>query len=224
MEPLLPWELANTVTGFATCLAGLMMLALTWLMGPQPARWWAVYVSVVVTGVFTVTYHGLGETHGWKVLDNGSNLVVTAVMTAAVLGDFRPGRVARAGTAVSWAVNAVVIALMWWVPSTTDVSQTVTFGGWGGYMVGELVLIANAFAVLGLFVAHRAQLPADARPVLSLTAALFVVGAALSTANGDEIVGALVPLHALWHIVGAFGFIALWAFNHKRFGERGALA
>jgi hypothetical protein len=57
-----------------------------------------------------------------------------------------------------------------------------------------------------------------------LTAALFVVGAALSTANGDEIVGALVPLHALWHIVGAFGFIALWAFNHKRFGERGALA
>lgn len=24
-------------------------------------------------------------------------------------------------------------------------------------------------------------------------------------------------MHALWHLVGPFGFVALWAFNHVRF-------
>jgi hypothetical protein len=29
--------------------------------------------------------------------------------------------------------------------------------------------------------------------------------------------------HALWHVVGGFGFVLLWAFNHVR-TESGALA
>ena len=217
MEPLLAWELANTVTGFATLFSGAMALSLCGAMGRHPPRWMAVYVAIVVTGVFTVTYHGLGETHGWKVLDNGSNLAVTAAMTSAVLGDFVSPAVAARWTRVAWGVNAAVILLMAVVPATTDVAQTLTFGGWGGYMVGELVLIANALSVLGLFVAYRQAIPDGARPLLRRTAWTFALGAALSTANGDLVVATLLPLHALWHLVGAFGFIFLWALNHARF-------
>ena len=221
MEPLAPWELANTVTGVATLLSGLMALALTACLGNQPARWLGVYLSIVVTGVFTVTYHGLGETHGWKVLDTGSNLVVTWAITAAVLVDFHAEGTARWGSGVSGVVNAGVIALMAWVPATTEVGDVLPFGGWGGYMVGEIVLIANALAVLGLFVANLGAIPPGARRTLGLTAGLFLVGAGLSTAGGDVIVARLFPVHALWHLVGAFGFVALWAFNHQRFVGRG---
>jgi hypothetical protein len=29
-------------------------------------------------------------------------------------------------------------------------------------------------------------------------------------------------MHALWHLVGAFGFVGFWAFNHVRFAGAAA--
>ena len=46
---------------------------------------------------------------------------------------------------------------------------------------------------------------------------LTVCGLGLATAKNDVIVFPFIPMHALWHVVGAFGFIALWAFNDARF-------
>ncbi len=54
--------LANTVSAYATLLAGLVALALTALMGKQPRRWLFAYLCVFITGVPTVWYHGFGET------------------------------------------------------------------------------------------------------------------------------------------------------------------
>ncbi len=31
-----------------------------------------------------------------------------------------------------------------------------------------------------------------------------------------------VTLHALWHLVSAYAFIVIWAFNHQRFSQLGA--
>jgi hypothetical protein len=39
----------------------------------------------------------------------------------------------------------------------------------------------------------------------------------LATASNDRVVFPFFAMHALWHVVAAFGFVSLWAFNHARF-------
>ena len=60
-------------------------------------------------------------------------------------------------------------------------------------------------------------IPARAKPLLWLCAAIFFAGMLLATASNEEIVPPFFAMHALWHLVGAFGFVVLWAFNHVRF-------
>ena len=82
-EPIYAFGIANTVTDFAMLLAGCLCVTLTRLVHPQPARWRLVYATVVITGIFTITLHGFGETVTdfgprwlWAYLDTGSNIVV----------------------------------------------------------------------------------------------------------------------------------------------------
>jgi cell division protein FtsW (lipid II flippase) len=70
---------------------------------------------------------------------------------------------------------------------------------------------------VGLLYARLARIPPRARPLLYLVTILFVIGALLATASNQRVDFQILAWHATWHIVGAFGFIALWAFNHVRF-------
>jgi len=58
LQALFPFQhqaqLANAVTGFATCLAGIMPLLYCWLFRPQPRRWVLAYLCILVTGIPTV--------------------------------------------------------------------------------------------------------------------------------------------------------------------------
>lgn len=229
-ETLPAFGLANTITGFATFGAGCMCLVLSRLMYPQPARWRFAYWMIVITGVFTVTLHGFGETVSgfgprwfWSFLDTGSNIVVAWAVALAVLGDDYPADTRRwAGPALTL---AMLVGVVWHFVDCLpggDRSYLVPLGAWGGFYPGESFLIAFSFTVTGLFYARRRQIPADAMPLLQLVVALFLVGMLLATASNDQIVYPFFSVHALWHLVGAFGFIALWAFNHVRFAAGGA--
>lgn len=226
MEQLPNYGVANTVTGFATLFSGLLPLALTYLMHKQPARWLFVYWTIAVTGVFTVTLHGFGETNPilgerwfWAFLDTGSNIVVSWSLALAVLGDFYAKQTQR------WAGPLVTVAMLVGVgwhfydrmPGPPR-GYLVSFGEWGGFNPGEAWLIAFSWLVLGLFIAKWRDIPSRARPLLVLVYAIFFFGMLLATASNEKIVYPFVPLHALWHLVGAYGFIVLWAFNHARFG------
>ncbi len=92
-------------------------------------------------------------------------------------------------------------------------------GSWGGFYPGESWLIAFSWLVVALFWARRAQIPARAKPLLGLVVAIFFVGMLLATASNEQIVYPFFAMHALWHVVGAFGFVALCAFDHVRFAE-----
>lgn len=219
--------LANTITGFATLFSGLACLALSRLVRPQPARWQLVYWMIALTGVFTVTLHGFGETNPvfgapwfWTFLDTGSNIVVAWSIALAVLGDYydEPLRW-RVGVAVTL---VAAVGLLWHFQDSlpgTDRRHLVPLGGWGGFYPGESVLIALSFTVVALFVLRRDRIPAAARPLLLLVTALFFVGMLLATASNEKVVFPFLALHALWHLVGAFGFVGLWAFNHVRFSD-----
>ncbi len=225
MDGLPAFGLANTVTGFATLFAGCTCLALSRLVAPQPARWRFAYWMIVVTGVFTVTLHGFGETVPgfgprwfWAFLDTGSNLAVAWALALGVLGDYyEPATQRRARPLVTL---AFLVGVAWHfydrLPST-ERSYLVPLGAWGGFYPGETWLIALSFLVVGLFRARRERIPAPARPLLSLVVAIFLVGLGLATASNERVVYSFFAIHALWHLVGAFGFVALWASNHVRF-------
>lgn len=214
--------LANTITGFATLFSGLACLVLARLVRPQPARWRFAYWMIAVTGVFTVTLHGFGETNPvfgppwfWRFLDTGSNIVVAWAIAIAVLGDYYEDpfrRRARIALTI-----AMAIGVAWHFRDSLpeiERSYLVPLGAWGGFYPGESFLIAMSWVVVGLFVARRASISASARPLLWLVTGLFFVGMLLATARNDVVVFPFLALHALWHLVGAFAFVGLWAFNH----------
>lgn len=230
MTDLPAFGLANTTTGFATLLAGITCLLLTRFCGSQPLRWRFAYWMIALTGVFTVTLHGFGETVAgfgprwtWGILDTGSNIVVAWALALAVVGDFYrdAARLARPTLTLM-----MVIGLTWHVydqlPST-ERRYLVPLGEWGGFYPGEASLIALSLTVTALFVSARARIPTAAKPLLRIAIATFMLGLALATAANDVIVYPFFAMHALWHLVGAFGFIALWAFNHQRFGGLAAI-
>jgi hypothetical protein len=222
--------LANTVTGFATLFAGLACLVLARLVHPHPARWRFAYWMIVVTGVFTVTLHGFGETNPvfgprwfWAFLDTGSNIVVAWALALAVLGDYYDDSFRRRARALLSAAMLIGVAWHFYdrLPST-ERAYLVPLGAWGGFHPGEAWLIAMSSVVVGLFAARRERIPTAARPLLGLVFALFLFGMLLATARNDVVLFPFLALHALWHLVGAFAFIGLWAFNHVRFSAGGS--
>lgn len=219
--PLPAWALANTVTAYATCLAGVLTLALAWLMRPrQPARWLAAYAGILITGIATVWYHGFGETFEAGLADGGTNLLLAWLLQVAVLGDYyglTTGR-PRAWLIALSSASINLAATVWKIAVGPAIARrdAISFGSFGGFHVNEVVLILNAFLIVGLFYARRRAIPLAARPLLNLTTAFFLVGLLLATASNQQIGFHILPYHATWHLVSAFGFIALWAFNHAR--------
>ena len=101
--------------------------------------------------------------------------------------------------------------------AVTGVKQPLlSFGEFGGFYAGEVLLIADSLLVVGLFYARRGRIEARAMPLLHLVTATFLVGLGLATASNQTVHGRIFSYHALWHIVGAFGFVLLGAFNHAR--------
>jgi hypothetical protein len=230
MDALPAFGLANTITGFATLFSGAIALVFCRLVAPQPAPWRFAYWLIVVTGVFTVTLHGLGETvtgYGprwfWSFLDTGSNIVVAWALALAVLADYYAPVTLRRARPLLTAAMLVGVAWHFWDCMPRDGrAYLVPLGTWGGFYPGESFLIAFSVLVTALFWARRERIPARAKPLLALVTALFFAGFLLATAGNDQIVAPFFAMHALWHLVGAFGFVALWAFNHVRLMEAAA--
>jgi len=210
-------DLANTVTAFATILSGIIALGLSALTKPQPVRWMIVYVGVVVTGIATVWYHGYGEGCWAGLADGGTNQLLTWLLQVAVLWDGYSPKMRWSVAVVSGVLNLAVI--LWRAISGPDFVRfyLISFGSFGGFHPMEIMLILDSILVVGLFYSGLSKIPAKARPLLYLLTVLFFFGALLATASNQRIDFHIYCWHALWHIIGAFGFIVLWAFNYERF-------
>ncbi len=230
MDDLPNFGLANTITGFATLFSGMTCLALSRWIRPQPPAWQLVWWLVVVTGVFTVTLHGFGETAPifgprwfWAFLDTGSNIVVAWGVARVALVELWPAEVRRRGGAILTA--AMLIGVAWHFVDRlpgTERAYLIPLGDWGGFYPGETWLIAMSMTAVALFAAQREQIPGRARPLLAAVVVTFLVGMGLATASNDKIVAPFFSLHALWHLVSAFGFVLLWGFSHVCVEEREA--
>src|SRR5690606_34387703 len=95
-------------------------------------------------------------------------------------------------------------------------TYAIPLGGLGGFYPGEAMLIADAIAIVALFYAARREIAPEAMPLLHCVTGIFLAGLGLATADGSVVIGRVGSMHALWHVVGGFGFIFLWAFVHVR--------
>jgi hypothetical protein len=216
MDNLTPTELANTVSSFATIFSGLTGLLLCWLVASQPRRWVAVYGGMFLTGLPTLWYHGFGETYiqGWA--DTSSNLLLAWLVIVAALWDGYSREVRRWVAGASGAINLVVVILRLVGGSAFRHVDVVPLGAFGGFHITETVLILDSFLGVGLLYGRHAAIPTKARPLLYATTVVFVCGALLASASNHQLDLIIISYHAIWHIVGAFGFLLLWAFNHAR--------
>lgn len=215
---LSPPDLANTITGFATLLSGLTAWIFSHWVGPQPGRWRFVYACIVVTGVFTVGWHGWA-TESLRILDVGTNLLVVWAIQLAILGDYDAPATRNRVAAASGALNLLGIAWMAREAATGVRHYVIDLGAFGGFYAGEALLIFDAFLATALFYRQRARIPRAAKPLLWSVTGIFLVGLGLATAAGTTVHHRILSYHALWHLVGAFGFLFLWAFNHVRFAK-----
>jgi hypothetical protein len=214
-------HLANIVTSYCTCLAGIMPILWTLLTRRQPGRWLLVYACILLTGIPTVWLHTVEGNRLASFFDVGSNIFLAWALLIGVSGDFlSPARRLQLRIAASVANAGVLVWLAYEVVAPQK-TPLLTFGSWGQFYAGEVALILNCWVVVGLFVAHRAMIPKSARPLLYLIVVIFLIGMLFATAGNDQISFYIIPWHACWHILGSVGFMTLWVFNDTRFRKRG---
>ena len=213
--PLSPPDLANAVTSFCTIGAGLTTLLLCRYVSAQPDRWLTAYLCLFITGIPTLGWHGWGS-EPWRVADVGTNLLLAYALQLAVLGDFYGRGFRQRFALVSGVINAAAVLWMATEGVRGGPGMAIDLGEFGGFQVGETVLIADSIAVVWLMAAQRHRIPAPAIPLLRLVIGCFVVGLLLASASGDTVHGRIGSYHALWHVLGSFGFLFFWAFNHVR--------
>ena len=218
--------LANTTTGFATLFVGVACLLLCYMVKKQSKAWHFTWWMVVVTGIFTVTLHGFGETvQGfgprwfWGFLDTGSNIIVTWAVALAIVDDFYKQHPARTKQYQILLTAFMLLGVGWHfydLHPDTPRSMLIPLGQWGGFYPGETCLIIFALLNVFLFFHKRKEIPPAAKPLLYLVAGTFLMGLLLATASNDKIIYPFFSLHALWHLVSAFGFLFLWALVHVK--------
>ncbi|HOT50410.1 MAG TPA: hypothetical protein P5318_12675 [Candidatus Hydrogenedentes bacterium] len=213
-------QLANAVTSFATCLGGIMPLLFTALAGRQPRRWVFVYACVLITGIPTVWLHAYEGNRVASFFDVGTNILLAWALQLAVAGDFLKPEARRRLALVSTSANLIVIGWLFLEISLVPKKPLLAFGSFGQFYVGEVALILNCFVVVGLFAANHARIPREARGLFYLIVAMFLCGLFLATAGNDQVSLRIFAWHSVWHLVGAFGFVTLWLFNHVRFADR----
>lgn len=214
MDTLQTIDAINAVSSYALILSGLLALLLCWMLAPQPYHWQAVYAGLAVAGVIKAWYHGTGETGASIFFAGMATLWMLWLIQWAVLKDFYSER--TGGLIASASALVIVLLGLVWVSLGAGYRSLFV---WPGMHIGQVVLALNVLLTFGLYYAAQSRIVLRARQVLYLVAALLGIGALFSIPDHREIGYSIVAYHAIWHLLVAFAFIALWASNHIRLHE-----
>lgn len=226
MTPLSPLALANTVTGFATLVAGVLLAAMSSLTGTQPLRWRAAYAWIAVVGFATIGAHAFSEPPGalaaeaWSFADVGSNLVLGGALVFALLADSAPSGWSQRVRIGVGLVNAIGLVHSVAERVSPAASAAIAFGAAGGLSLGELAIALDYVALVVLLYRGREQMPARARRLLGALLAMGLVALPLAAQSSAALGQRIFAYHAIWHLVGAFALVVLFMINEIRFEEK----
>ena len=197
--------------------AGSVNLLLAWLAGaalPSPVLaaqsallGFASYGASLVFFVLALRHLGTARTGAY---------FSTAPFAGTVLSIFLLGETVTAQLIGGGLLMLIGVAWHFY-DRWTGGAYLVGFGSWGGFKPGQSWLIGFSLAAAILFYLKRQMISRKAMPLLVLMTCLFLLGLLLATSKNDRIVFPFFSLHALWHVVSAFGLMTLWAFNDVRF-------
>lgn len=210
-------QLANTVTGLCTCMAGIMPMLYCLLLHKQPGRWFFVYFCILLTGIPTVWLHSAEANRLAAATDVSSNIFLTWSILMAVAADFLKPGTRRAFQGVVSFLDFSAIAWIFYEVTLPEKMKALDFGTFGFFNVGEVILIMNAWLCAGMFFGNWRRIPRVARPAIAITFVMFFIGMLLASASNSQIWYRIFAWHATWRIVGAFALMTLWVFNHLRF-------
>lgn len=214
-------QLANAVTGFATCMAGIMPLLYCWLVRKHPPRWHFAYFCILLTGIPTVWLHAYEGNRIASATDTGSNIFLTWAIQVAIAGDFmRAATRRRFVIATTLAMLAAVGFLFYEAMFLPVKVKIIDLGPYGYFHIGQTLLIINGWVATGLFFINLRKIPKNARSLLLLTFVMFFGGMILASAGNARLTMRVFAWHAVWHLLGAFALITLWLFNDVRFAEQ----
>ncbi len=212
-----PVSLTNTVTAYATILSGVLCIVLTLLTRPQPYRWLLFYLCIILTGIPTVWYHGFGETFAASVGETATQYLLLWTFQLAVLGDYYGRRNRYLISGASAAVNLLALAYKIIAGPASSRIFVLHLGGNNGYHITDAVIILDALLVAALFLMKLPKTYAHSKPLLYLNIAIFLTGFFLAIPANSLVDYRILAYRAIWHMVGAFGFVTLWIFNFIRF-------
>ncbi|NLV44298.1 MAG: hypothetical protein GXY07_07340 [Candidatus Hydrogenedentes bacterium] len=212
-------HLANIVTSYCTCLGGLIPLVYCAYTRNQPRRWVWVYFCVFLTGLPTVWLHTVEGSRVASFFDVGTNILLAWMLIVAVSGDYMAAPARRKLIGITFFLNVLAWCWLLYEVFAPEKKPLLTLWDSGHFYTGEVALILNAWIGAALFIIYRRRINPAARPFLYTILGIFIFGIVLATGDNNHITGYILPWHAAWHIIGAFGFITLWAFNHVRFSE-----
>lgn len=212
-----PAQLANAITGFVTVFSGAAALLFCRYLGRQPVRWEFAYFCIFFTGIPTVVHHAIVFDPAWAIADIGTNLLLAWALQTAVLFDSFRASAARAVSIASLFVNTA--GILWAIKEKIagHRSYVIDLGDFGGFYAGETLLILDAILIVLLLYRARTGFPPTARKLLVVVTIVFLAGLYFASAADTHRIMRVVVYHSLWHILGGFGFLVLWAMNHVRF-------
>jgi hypothetical protein len=182
----------------------------------QPKRWMVFYAAFFATGIPTVWYFGFGATFTWRTADAVINCILAWALQNAILGDFLSRkRWFRLSTALGL-MNLLAIALLMLDAHLAVKSWSFRFGTFGAFSIAELILIGDSFISLVLLLLGLGKIPPVARPMLCPAVCMLVASFFIATTAHVHVNTSLLLFHAMWHIIGSFGFLSFWVFNDIR--------
>lgn len=219
-----PAQLANAVTGLATCMAGIMPMLYCWLVRPQPRRWHFAYFCMLLTGIPTVWLHAYEGNRIASATDTGSNIFLAWAIQVAIAGDFFRGRTRNVFVTATTVAMVAAVGFLFYEALYLPVKvKIIDLGPYGYFHIGQTLLIINGWLATGLFFANLRKIPQEARRLLLLVFVMFFVGMILASAGNVRLTNRVFAWHATWHLLGAFALLTLWVFNDVRFYEPGRL-
>lgn len=210
-------HVANVVTSFALLWAGILITIFWFLERNQPLRWLFFYLTVVITAIPTIIHHIMPKNLCWTSLDIMSNILVVVALELGLIGDYFSGSVQKSLWVVIGFLNLFVILYLVSIIFLPIPHIYLPLGRSKGFTLGEIALILNAIMVVIILGTNYTKLRRKEKAVFWGIVLTFLFGLFFATGSDDYIYPRYIGWHSMWHILGSYGFILFWYFNHLRF-------
>ncbi|MCX8065283.1 MAG: hypothetical protein N3G21_08955, partial [Candidatus Hydrogenedentes bacterium] len=149
-----------------------------------------------------------------------SNVLLVVALELALVGDYFTQKVRMFFLWLFGTLNLLAIAYLFSILVFPIPNIYIPLGSSKGFSLGEIVLILNAIVSVVILAVNFGKLRKKEKVVFLVVVGMFLLGLVFATGSDGYIFPKHIAWHSMWHIVGSFGFVLFWYFNHLRFSNK----